>query len=100
MLTSCKDKVIKVSFDADNGSEIVTVEVVEGKEFSIPKDPVKEGYEFLYWGLNGEVEPLESHDLGDAFLLYDEFSFMLEYYKEEIIFRTTGINFVNSYSFD
>lgn len=42
-----------VTFNADNGSALVTVTVTEGDKVEEPADPEKEGYTFLGWYLNG-----------------------------------------------
>ena len=38
-----------VTFDADNGTTVMTQQVNWGKRAVIPADPVREGYEFAYW---------------------------------------------------
>ena len=51
-LVSCGKKYI-VTFDTQGGSAIEEVEVKKGKKVSKPEDPVKEGYDFVEWQLNG-----------------------------------------------
>ena len=42
-------KLMTVTFDADNGTEKVTVEVPKGQKVERPSDPVKDHYNFLGW---------------------------------------------------
>lgn len=73
---SCKDKndddiktpvnTYYVTFDANNGSNTNMVSVEENKTVSMPSsNPTKEGFNFLYWSLNGEEynfnTPITSH---------------------------------------
>ena len=44
-----------VTFNADNGTAITTVEVLHGEKIVKPADPVKEGYVFLGW-YNGSTQ--------------------------------------------
>ncbi len=61
LLVSCKDEeepiveptMFDVTFDADNGTSPVVVEVEEGKTVAEPADPEKDGYTFDAWQLNG-----------------------------------------------
>lgn len=48
------NKVVTVAFDTDGGSSIATQFVNIGKMVSQPVDPVKEGYSFLFWELDGK----------------------------------------------
>ena len=43
-----------VTFNTDGGNEIESQKVVYSEKVNKPKDPVKEGYEFVRWELNGE----------------------------------------------
>ncbi len=43
-----------VSFDSDGGSEVPAMDVFSGKTVSKPEDPVKAGYEFICWTLDGK----------------------------------------------
>ena len=53
-LVSCGKKYI-VTFDTRGGSAIEEVEVKKGKKVSKPEDPVKEGYDFVEWQLDGDT---------------------------------------------
>lgn len=52
-LTSCK-KTYTVEFDVDGGSIVNSIDIKKGKTISKPNDPIKEGYEFLYWEYNNK----------------------------------------------
>lgn len=52
-LAACSDK-ITVKFDTDGGSVISDVEVKVGETLVLPENPVKEGYVFKGWLLDGE----------------------------------------------
>lgn len=43
-----------VTFDTDGGSLLQSVSLGSGQLVTKPTDPTKDGYEFLYWTLNGE----------------------------------------------
>lgn len=51
-LVSCGKKYI-VTFDTQGGSEIASVEVKKNKTVVKPENPVKEGYDFVEWQLDG-----------------------------------------------
>ena len=38
-----------VSFDANNDTDVTTQSVVSGSKVTRPSNPIKEGYEFMYW---------------------------------------------------
>ena len=42
-----------VSFNTDGGSSVASVRVKRNKTVSKPKDPTKEGYEFVSWQVAG-----------------------------------------------
>jgi uncharacterized repeat protein (TIGR02543 family) len=44
-----------VVFDSDNGSPLEYVHVLDGSKVQRPEDPVKVGYDFLYWHKQGET---------------------------------------------
>ena len=52
--TSCKKKTYIISFDTDGGSIVENQEVKKKDKLEKPSDPVKEGYVFLYWELDGK----------------------------------------------
>ena len=52
-LAACSDK-ITVQFDTDGGSVVSDIEVKVGEKLVLPKDPVKEGYVFKGWLLDGK----------------------------------------------
>lgn len=68
LLVGCGKKHV-VSFDADNNTEIVKVEVKNKAKVEKPTDPVKENYLFMGWTLNGEVFDFESEITGDITLV-------------------------------
>lgn len=49
-----------ISFSTNGGNEVVSQKVEEGKNVNKPKNPQKEGYEFLGWYLNGEYFDFET----------------------------------------
>ena len=55
VIVGCSKPKYVVSFDTDCEQSIASQEVVENEKAVKPKDPVKEGHEFLGW-YNGEVE--------------------------------------------
>ena len=46
-----ENKKFTVTFDTDGGSEVASVEVVEGDKVTKPVDPTKEGFTFEGWYL-------------------------------------------------
>ena len=48
-----QQKIYTVTYDSDGGSTISASSVVEGERAARPADPVKEGYTFVEWRLNG-----------------------------------------------
>lgn len=57
-IISCDDTAVvtkyTVTFNTDGGSEIAPVEVLEGQKVSKPANPVKEGFKFIEWQLDGK----------------------------------------------
>ncbi|UTX51911.1 InlB B-repeat-containing protein [Leucobacter aridicollis] len=49
-----------VTFDPDNGQASTTVTVADGKAVAKPADPVRDGYTFTGWTLNGAVYDFSS----------------------------------------
>ena len=45
--------VSRVSFDSDGGSKVASEKVKDGEAILKPTDPVKEGYKFISWQLDG-----------------------------------------------
>ena len=43
-----------ISFDTDGGSEIASISLVSGTPVTAPENPIKVGYTFQCWTLNGE----------------------------------------------
>ena len=58
-----------VVFDTDGGSLIQSVTLGAGQLLNKPTDPTKEGYEFLYWTLNGKEFNFETPITGDMTLV-------------------------------
>ena len=52
VLIGCSKKYI-VSFDSQGGNQIASVEVGKGESVSKPSNPLREGYTFIEWQLNG-----------------------------------------------
>ena len=52
------ERTVKVTFNAGNGSEIVVFEGKAGDPFTMPADPVRDGYYFDGWESGGEVVDL------------------------------------------
>lgn len=46
---------VRVSFDSDGGTEIKSQMIEMGTKITTLEAPVKEGYKFLYWVLDGEI---------------------------------------------
>lgn len=46
---------VRVSFDSDGGSEVKSQMIEMGTKITTLEIPVKEGYKFLYWVLDGDV---------------------------------------------
>lgn len=46
---------VKVSFDSDGGTEIKSQMIEAGTKVHELNNPLKEGYKFLYWTLEGEI---------------------------------------------
>lgn len=60
ILVSCTDTTpvpekYTVSFDSNGGSPVASQQVERGKCAAQPKDPVKEGYDFVRWELDGKA---------------------------------------------
>ena len=49
------EKVYTVTFDTNGGSDIAAQIVKAGSTINEPISPVREGYDFTYWSLNGEM---------------------------------------------
>lgn len=58
LLVACKpkekDTYYTVTFDSNGGTNIDTIEVLEGTKVDKPSDPTKEGYKFIHWLLDGK----------------------------------------------
>ena len=51
-LTGC-DNTVEITFDSGNGASQTTVTLTAGEVLTAPEDPVREGYTFLGWFLDG-----------------------------------------------
>lgn len=49
-----------VTFNSDNGSQVVSQEVKENEKITKPADPTREGYKFIEWQINGNKYDFES----------------------------------------
>lgn len=67
-LTACNKK-FTVSFDTQGGSAIESVEVKKNKTVERPSDPVKEGFVFVEWQLDGVAYDFDSKVKGDITLV-------------------------------
>ena len=52
---SNKDITYNVTFDSKGGTSVSTVIVKKGEKISKPSDPIKKGYIFIEWQLNGTI---------------------------------------------
>ncbi|MBR3661049.1 MAG: InlB B-repeat-containing protein [Bacilli bacterium] len=52
-------KTYYVTLDTDSESGTIFLKVEEGKKLSIPKNPIKEGYDFVEWQLDGKAFDFE-----------------------------------------
>ena len=57
-----------VAFDSDGGDSITSIEIKEGEVLTQPDTPVKEGYIFTGWTLNGEPYDFTEKITGDITL--------------------------------
>ena len=48
-----KDKTYTVTFDSNGGSEIAPITLNKNSQLILPENPVKEGYDFVQWELDG-----------------------------------------------
>ena len=48
------NKIYKITFDSAGGSVVLNQEVKNGDCITKPSNPIKSGYEFLYWTYNGK----------------------------------------------
>ena len=60
LFVSCNEapptpELFTVTFDSDGGSAVASQQVERGKCAEQPKTPVKEGFEFVNWNLNGKA---------------------------------------------
>ncbi len=62
-------KTYSVSFDSDGGSYATPLTVKDGEIISRPTDPVKEGYRFVRWELNGQEYDFTTPIKGDVKLV-------------------------------
>lgn len=62
-------KLYTIKYNTDGGSKIGDYTVVEGEKAKKPESPVKEGYEFKEWQLNGKVYDFNSEVTSDIVLM-------------------------------
>lgn len=84
-----------VAFDSDGGDSITSIEIKEGEVLTQPDTPVKEGYIFTGWTLNGEPYDFTEKVTGDITLkaTWEEKKPDVIYFT--ITFDTTGGSEVN-----
>ncbi len=58
----------KITFNTDGGNQIAAMDVEDGKTFTKPADPVKEGYVFIGWMYKGELYDFSNPVEGDIVL--------------------------------
>jgi len=49
VLTACTAKEVTVTFDSDGGTVVASQTFEEGGVVTVPANPVKEGFDFVYW---------------------------------------------------
>lgn len=62
-------KLYTIKYNTDGGSKIGDYTVVEGEKAKKPEPPVKEGYEFKEWQLNGKTYDFDSEVTSDITLV-------------------------------
>ncbi len=62
-------KLYTIKYNTDGGSKIGDYTVVEGEKADKPEPPVKEGYEFKEWQLNGKTYDFNSEVTSDITLI-------------------------------
>jgi Listeria-Bacteroides repeat domain (List_Bact_rpt). len=66
-----KAKYVYVTFDFNNGGDVLSVQIVENGGFAVlpPEEPVKEGYTFIEWQLNGVAYDFSAPVTSDLYLV-------------------------------
>jgi len=97
LLVSCKQEdpieeptMFDVTFDADNGTTAVVVEVEEGKTVAKPTDPTKEGYTFDAWQLDGEDYVFSTPVTADITLVASYTEIIIEPEEYTVSFNSVG----------
>lgn len=62
-LVSCKEERIMISFNPNNGEDIILIEFKDG-DFNLPTDPNKDGYKFIGWYYDDQVISLDNIKTG------------------------------------
>jgi uncharacterized repeat protein (TIGR02543 family) len=72
---------ITISFDSNGGSDVESVTGVAGTSVTSISDPIKEGYDFLGWSLNGESYTLTTipEDSIEVVAVWDVVSYQIDY---------------------
>ncbi|MGN1398569.1 MAG: InlB B-repeat-containing protein [Erysipelotrichaceae bacterium] len=81
-----KDKTYTVSFDTDGGTEIASLTVSENSQLVLPQDPVKEGYVFVEWQLDGVK-------VSNGFIVTKDITLKAIYQSEEEIIEYVTVTF-------
>ncbi|NLW28734.1 MAG: hypothetical protein GXY98_02355, partial [Erysipelothrix sp.] len=79
-------KVFDVTYNSDGGSSVATESVKSGEMATMPQNPVKNGYKFLYWELNDEKYDFSSKVTSDI---------SLKAVYESLSKRTVKLNYGN-----
>ena len=62
-LATCKEERIMISFNPNNGEDIILIEFKDG-DFNLPTDPNKDGYKFIGWYYDDQVISLDNIKTG------------------------------------
>lgn len=73
---SCDSNVYRVRFDSNKGSDVATQWVEEGDRAYEPKDPKRDGYEFVGWYLDGKKFNFNTR-------IYEDITLEAEWDREE-----------------
>lgn len=69
LLVGCSKRQVSVKFDSQGGTKIDTVYLEPGSLVSIPKNPEKKGYLFLYWEYQNKEFDFEKQKVNNDIVL-------------------------------